>query len=439
MEEKKIVDNSEWYRPNTPAAEEAVVDVFEEAGFYQVKSRNELFEQNGKKKSKRWIAVALIAVAVIVAAIAITATLFAAEEPERDSVDSFFDEYYEYFDDYETEEEVTGKYNIERVEPDPNRELKLHTTEGLEELSLQELYNKCLPGIVGIKTYKRSVATSWGTGVVMTADGYIITNAHVIDGGDAARVIFHDGTEYEAKLVGADKISDIALLKVEAKGLTAMQFVDSALVQVGDTAIAIGNPLGEEFSGSMSTGIISGVSRDVNFQNRSLTLLQTDAALNSGNSGGALFNVYGQVVGITNMKMMGSYTSSIEGVGFAIPSVTVKEMVDAILDEGAVVGRPGLGISVYDLSDLLEGTDLQEEYPEDGMLVQSVTKGSDAEKQGLQVEDVIIEVDSVKATDIDVLRDAIAAKRVGDKVSVKVWRAGEIIDMEIKLIDQNEF
>ena len=438
MEEKKIVDNSEWYRPNTAETEE-VLDVFEEVGLYQVKSRSELYAQNAGKKSKRWIAVAVLVVVALVAAIAVTASLFADEEPARDSAESFFDEYAEYFENYETEDEVTGKYNMDRADPDPNRELKLHTVHDSEPLTLQELYSKCLPGIVGINTYKRGIASSWGTGVIMSADGYIITNAHVIDGGDRAEVILYDGTVYEAKLVGADKISDIALLKVETAGLTAMEFADSALVQVGDEAIAIGNPLGKEFSGSMSTGIISGVSRDVNYQNRSLTLLQTDAALNSGNSGGALFNIYGQVVGITNMKMMGSYTAAVEGVGFAIPSATVKEMVDAILDDGAVVGRPGLGISVYDLSDLLAGTDMAKDYPEDGMLIQSVTKGSDAEKQGLQVEDVIIEIDGVKADNIDVLRKAIAAKRVGDKVSVKVWRAGEIIDMQIKLIDQNEF
>ena len=276
----------------------------------------------------------------------------------------------------------------------------------------------------------------------MTADGYVITNAHVLDDGDAAEVILSDGTVYPAKLVGADSISDIALLKVEAKGLAAAEFVDSALVQVGDEAIAIGNPLGKEFSGSMSTGIISGVSRDVDYNNRTMTLLQTDAALNSGNSGGALFNIYGQVVGITNKKMMGSFTSAIEGVGFAIPTVTVKEMVDAILDEGAVVGRPGLGITVYDLTDLGDLNEVMEDdydYPTDGMLVNSVAKGSDAQKQGLQVDDIIIAIDGEPAADIDVIRDAIKDKNVGDKIKVEIWRAGETMTLTIALIDQNDF
>ena len=175
---------------------------------------------------------------------------------------------------------------------------------------------------------------------------------------------------------------------------------------------------------------------------RTMTLLQTDAALNSGNSGGALFNIYGQVVGITNMKMMGSFTSAIEGVGFAIPTVTVKEMVDAILDEGAVVGRPGLGITVYDLTDLGDLNEVMEDdydYPTDGMLVNSVAKGSDAEKQGLQVDDIIIAIDGEPAADIDVIRDAIKDKKVGDKIKVEIWRAGETMTLTIALIDQNDF
>ena len=237
---------------------------------------------------------------------------------------------------------------------------------------------------------------------------------------------------YEACLVGADAISDIAVLKIDAKGLTPAEFGDSALVQVGDEAIAIGNPLGEQFSGTMTTGIISGVSRDIDYNNRTMTLLQTNAALNSGNSGGALFNCYGQVVGITNMKMMGSFTSSIEGVGFAIPTVTVKQMVDAILDDGAVVGRPGLGVTVYDMNG---GT---EEYP-DGMLINSVVEGSDAEKKGLKPNDIIIEIDGKDVTSIEVVRNAINKKKVGDTVSVTIWREGETMKLEIALIDQNDF
>lgn len=436
MEERNNYDNNAWYRP----AEEAT-DVFEEAGLYQIKSRQELYEQNKPKPRKWGLIVGIVCAVLLIAAIVITAKIFGGEKDQVNAAKDFFDAYSEFYEQYQ-EDEVTGEYFIERADTDPDLELKLQPAAEYSPLTLQELYAKCIPSIVGVSTYVDGSEFGWGTGVVMTPDGYIITNAHVIDSADEAEVVLSGGTAYPAKLVGADSISDIALLKIEAKGLTPAAFADSALVQVGDEAIAIGNPLGKQFSGSMSTGIISGVSRNVDYMNRSMTLLQTDAALNSGNSGGALFNIYGQVVGITNMKMMGSFTSAIEGVGFAIPTATVKEMVDAILDEGAVVGRPGLGITVYDVSDLGDLNELIEsehDYPDDGMLINSVVAGSDAEKQGLQVDDIIIEIDGKAAEDIDVIRDAINKKQVGDTVHVVVWRAGETIEMDIGLIDQNDF
>lgn len=439
MEERNNLNNNEWYRP---VETEQVTDLFEEAGLYKVKSREELYAQNAPKKRKGGWIIAIVCVAVLIGAIVLSAKVFGGEDNAVADAKDFFDAYSEFYDQYTEQDDLTGEYPMERAEPDPDRELKLANAVGTDALTLQQLYAKCLPSVVGINTYQKGREYAWGTGVIMTADGYVITNAHVIDDADAAEVILSDGTVYPAKLVGADSISDIALLKVEAKGLAAAEFVDSALVQVGDEAIAIGNPLGKEFSGSMSTGIISGVSRDVDYNNRTMTLLQTDAALNSGNSGGALFNIYGQVVGITNMKMMGSFTSAIEGVGFAIPTVTVKEMVDAILDEGAVVGRPGLGITVYDLTDLGDLNEVMEDdydYPTDGMLVNSVAKGSDAQKQGLQVDDIIIAIDGEPAADIDVIRDAIKDKKVGDKIKVEIWRAGETLTLTIALIDQNDF
>ena len=440
MEERNNLNNNEWYRPAAEA--EQVTDLFEEAGLYKIKSREELYAQNAPKKKGRGWVIGIVCAVVLIGAIVLSAKVFGGEDSAVADAQDFFDAYSEFYDQYTEQDDLTGEYPMERAEPDPNRELKLAGAVGAEALTLQEVYAKCLPSVVGISTYEKGREYAWGTGVIMSSDGYIITNAHVLDGGEAAEVILSDGTVYPAKLVGADTISDIALLKVDAKGLAAAEFVDSALVQVGDEAIAIGNPLGKEFSGSMSTGIISGVSRDVDYNNRTMTLLQTDAALNSGNSGGALFNIYGQVVGITNMKMMGSFTAAIEGVGFAIPTATVKEMVDAILDEGAVVGRPGLGITVYDLTDLGDLNEVMEDdydYPTDGMLVNSVAKGSDAEKQGLQVDDIILSIDGEAAEDIDVIRDAIKDKSVGDKVKVEIWRAGETMTLTIALIDQNDF
>lgn len=441
MEERNNLNNNEWYRP-APAAGEGVTDLFEEAGLYKVKSREELYAQNAPKKRKRGWVIGLVCAVVLIGAIVLSAKVFGGEDSTVADAKDFFDAYSEFYDQYTQSDDITGEYPMERAEPDPNREMQLELQVDAAPLTLQELYAKCIPSIVEVIVYDDGTELGWGTGVVMSADGYIITNAHVVDAADAATVRLFDRREFEAKLVGADEISDVALLKIDAKDLTPARFVDSATVQVGDEAIAIGNPLGEEFSGTMSRGIISGVSRSVNYRNRDMELLQTDAPINSGNSGGALFNIYGQVVGITNMKMTGTFTSGIEGVGFAIPTAIVKEMIDAILDEGAVVGRPGLGITVYDLSDLGDLNEVMEDdydYPTDGMLVNSVAKGSDAEKQGLQVDDIITAIDGNPAESIEVIREAIEDKRVGDTVKVEIWRAGETMELTITLIDQNDF
>ena len=428
MQERKNFDENSWYQPYEAEQElPEGADLFEEAGIYPL-----IRPQEPPKPSKwRWVIMGVLTCILLVSAIGLTASIFAEDDKKAKNPEDFFDSFSDFYEQVE-ETDITGENEIKRADPNPDVELKLQGNAGLEALTLQELYEKCVPSVVGISTDKNGKAYGWGTGVIMTADGYIITNTHVVDGADRAEVILHNGKTYEAMLVGADAISDIAVLKVDAKGLTAASFGDSALVQVGDDAVAIGNPLSELFSGTMTTGIISGLSRDISYNGRTMTLLQTDAALNSGNSGGALFNAYGQVIGITNMKMMGSYTASIEGVGFAIPTATVKQMVDGILDNGAVVGRPGLGVTVYDLNG---GT---EEYP-DGMLVNSVVAGSDAAKKGLKPNDVIVEVDGKDVTSIDVLRNAINKKQVGDTVTVKVWRAGETITMKIALIDQNDF
>ncbi len=429
MEERNDFNRYDWYYPEQPEQmlPDEGADVFEEAGVYQLRSRQELYELNKPKRGKG-IVIALLLIGVLVGAIAVTSILFA---DDGGSAGGFFDDYGDYYEQYATAE-ITGENAIPRADVAPGVELKLVNHAGRQPLSLQELYAKCIPSVVGVRTAVRGKVYGWGTGIVMTADGYILTNTHVLDGADSVEVLLYDGSIYEGKLVGADAISDVAVLKIDAKGLTPAEFGDSELVQVGDEAVAIGNPLSESFSGTMSTGIISGVARDVNYNSRSMTLLQTDAALNSGNSGGPLFNIYGQVVGITNMKMMTSALSVVEGIGFAIPTATAKEMADAILDDGAVVGRPGLGIMVYDLDG---GT---EEYP-DGMLVDSVTPGSDAEKQGLQPDDIIIEIDGEAADSIEVLREVINRKQVGDKVTVKIWREGETLELEIALMDQNDY
>ena len=269
-------------------------------------------------------------------------TPFGNDDGKSDKLPSFR----EYFDAlYPNDPAETVKVEIPRGEaPDGFR--MAFSAGADEELSLQQLYERCSPTVVGITGYVRGkTAYSWGSGVILSEDGLVITNTHVIDGCNRAVVTLYNDEEYEAELIGADSISDIAVLKIEARGLPAAVFGDSAALTVGQQVAAIGNPLGEQFRMTLTDGIISAISRDINYNGRSMTLMQTNAALNEGNSGGPLFNMRGEVVGITNMKMMSS-VSSIEGIGFAIPTSTVLTVVNGILENGKVVGRASIGITV---------------------------------------------------------------------------------------------
>lgn len=302
------------------------------------------------------------------------------------------------------------------------------------ELSLQELYQKCSPSVVGISGYTgKEVGYSWGSGVILSSDGLILTNTHVVDGCDRAVVTLYDDSEYEARLVGADGISDIAVLKIEATGLPAAEFGLSDALTVGEHVAAIGNPLGESFRMTLTDGIISAIERGINYKGRSMSLLQTNTALNEGNSGGPLFNMYGQVVGITNMKMMSS-GSSIEGIGFAIPGATAVSVVNALIADGEVRGRPSIGITVGQIPESIA----QEHNAPQGLYISAVSEGSDAEAKGLQEGDVLMEVNGQTVTttsEVAAIKDQF---RVGDSLHFKIWREGEIFEVDVELVDTND-
>ena len=207
-------------------------------------------------------------------------------------------------------------------------------------LSLQEIYAASIPSVVSISTDCGS-----GTGVVLSQNGYLVTNAHVVDGAKTIRVRLTDDREFTARILGMDDVSDLAVLDIDATDLTPARFGDSDSLRVGDSVVAIGDPLGSELRGTMTNGIISAINRDVVVDGRTMSLIQTNAALNSGNSGGPLIDCYGQVIGINTMKI-GTFTDTagVEGLGFAIPSTQVKEIVDQIITQGYVSGRPTLGI-----------------------------------------------------------------------------------------------
>lgn len=337
--------------------------------------------------------------------------------------------YDDYYDEYYDAEESTAETTIERAPNVHGVGISLRKAVS-DELSFQAIYEKCIPSIVSVLTTADGGGGT-GTGVILTEDGYLVTNYHVIQGGSSVEILLHDGKSYDAKLVGGDQTQDLAVLKINAKGLTPAEFGDSDVLQVGDLAFAIGNPLGEELRGTMTDGIISAIDRDVHMDGNVMTLLQTSAALNPGNSGGALINRYGQVVGITNMKMM-SYFETIEGLGFAIPSVTTKSVVEALISTGHIAGRPTLGFTGYSLSK----SAAKEIKLVPGVYVQSVEKKSDAYAQGLQSGDVVTECEGKAVASVEEVNAIKADFEPGDTLSFKIYREGKYLDMDIELMER---
>ena len=328
----------------------------------------------------------------------------------------------------ESLEDETGPSNIQLYEGDASFSLELKSSQGLEELSYQEIYAKVSPSVVTITVYG-DYSGAYATGIILSEDGYILTNQHVVALQSHAQVTTADNQVYEALLVGEDPNSDLALLKVEAQGLTPAEFATSDELQVGDECFAIGNPLGINYRGSFSNGIVSAVNRNVNMNDYTMTLIQTTAALNSGNSGGPLINIYGQVVGVVNMKIMSSDTT-VEGLGFAIPSTKAQQVVNALITEGKVE-HPVLGITCYAVTaGDYEGNEV------DGVYVVTVDENSDAAAQGLQPGDIITAFNGspvYQVSDVD-----LSGLRVGDSVTVTVYRSGETLDLTFQLVEQND-
>ena len=287
-------------------------------------------------------------------------------------------------------------------------------------LSWQDVYEKVIPSVVSI-VCTDGYTTGSGTGVIMDARGYIITNAHVVEGADVIQVILWDDRRVTAKCLGLDKISDLAVLQIQAEGLTAAEFGDSSILRVGDEVVAIGDPLGVELRGTMTDGIISAINRGLEVNGRTMSLLQTTAALNNGNSGGPLVNCYGQVVGINTMKI-GDYasTSGVEGLGFAIPMTTVKSVVEQLATAGYVAGRPDLGMDGQMLSSFYQH---YYRLPA-GMVIEYVDPQSDAYAKGIRDGDILLYVNGQRITSLEIYQNAVNALEVDDVVSVMVYRSG---------------
>lgn len=300
-------------------------------------------------------------------------------------------------------------------------------------LSLQEIYKKVNPSVVSI-TAATETGSSYGSGIIMSISGYVITNSHVVSGATEIMATLSDGQAVPAQLVGQDELSDLAVLLIEAEDLVAAEFGDSDVTQVGDSVVAIGNPVGPELSGTMTDGIISAINRNLQVDGADLTLLQTTAALNEGNSGGPLINCYGQVIGITTMKMSNysSVSATVEGLGFAIPITSAKPIIDELIERGYVSGRPAIGIQGQTL-------DLRAQFfynLPSGVIVTSVVRDSYAAQRGIAVDDVIVAADGVE---VHSLEDLVAAKEnlsTGDTVKLTIYRGGGYYNVDIELIDQ---
>lgn len=298
-------------------------------------------------------------------------------------------------------------------------------------LSLQEIYSRSIPSVVSI-TSTTATGTSSGTGVVLSGDGYLITNAHVVENSTGITVQLTDNRVFPASILGADEISDLAVLRIDGSDLTPAQFGDSSALRVGDTVVAIGDPLGAKFRGTYTDGIVSAINRDVDVNGHTMTLIQTNAALNSGNSGGPLINCYGQVIGINTMKI-GTFTSSsgIEGIGFAIPSTTVKEIVDQLITQGYVSGRPTLGLTGESLSIFY-----QHYYRlPSGLYITHVEKGSDSCEKGILEGDILLSLNDTKITTMNEMKAVLNGMEVGDTLTAVIYRNGQQYSVVLTLTE----
>ena len=308
-----------------------------------------------------------------------------------------------------------------------------------ELLTASEVYAQNVNSTVGITT---SVTTNYfgyqtetpasGSGFVMTDDGYILTNYHVVENSNSIKVTTYDGTEYDAELIGYDESNDIAVLKIEAEGLVPVILGNSDALNVGDSVVAIGNPLGE-LTFSLTAGTVSALNRQVTFSTGTMmNLIQTDCAINSGNSGGALFNLYGEVIGITNAKYSSSSASSasIDNIGFAIPVNSVLSIVESIVENG-YISKPYIGVSVGSVSAESQSYGLPQ-----GAAIKEVATDSPAATAGLQTNDIITKANDTVITSSSDLVSYIGASKPGDVVTLTVYRQGETLELTLTIGEQ---
>ncbi len=304
-------------------------------------------------------------------------------------------------------------------------------------MSVQQIASVVSPSVVAITTEQMSSSQTWfggyyvqsgaGSGVIISQDGYILTCAHVVSGATSVKVQLNGSDEsYDATVVGQDSTSDIAVLKIDATGLTPAVIGDSDALAVGEVAVAVGNPLGT-LSNTVTDGIVSALNRQVTVQNNDMTLIQTDASISPGNSGGGLFNANGELIGIVNAK---SSYSEAEGIGFAIPINTAMEIGRQLIENGSVA-RPALGVKIMDVTDAQTAQQLGVSTM--GVYVVEVTKGSGADAAGVQAGDRVLAVDDTAVSDSSALKNYLKDKGIGDTVNLQVERDGKVLTLAVTL------
>ena len=333
--------------------------------------------------------------------------------------------------------------------PTDNPELNLNITDYDKVITVQtELYEKCSVSCVSIIcSFKDSSGYALGSGFVLSTDGYIATNHHVIEDADTITVQFYDGTEYTARLIGSDSVTDLAVLRIEADGLIPVELGDSNKISVGEPVYAIGTPYDITLAGTMTSGIVSGLARDVECTDdmgnvvKTMTLIQTDSPINPGNSGGPLFNINGQVIGINTLKLMDEF----EGIGFSIPITDAIKVFETLVKYGElpdygdtdfVKTSPKLHITVMSVSDARNtpeyGKFISDDAP-DGVYVISVSPGTAIYDAGLEIYDIITEFNGVTLKGRDDLATELAKYSAGETVTIKVYHRGEYKTLSFKL------
>lgn len=310
-----------------------------------------------------------------------------------------------------------------------------------------QIAEKVSPAVVGVTVSAEQMTVEnglteqeygYGTGFIISENGYIVTNNHVVTGSDAVKVTLYDGTEYTASIVGADTTTDIAVIKIDATDLTVAAMGDSDTLKVGESVVAIGNPLGLELAGSVTSGIVSALGREISTDGFSQEYIQTDAAINPGNSGGPLVNLSGEVIGINTLKSYlagyDDYGQSIstEGIGFAIPISDAIPIIELLMTEGNVV-YPGIGIKcVVDITNYYNP-----ETAPDGVTIADITIDGPADQAGLTPGDIITAADGQDVLTVEELTTIIRSHQVGDKMDIVIWRDGTVLEKSVKIGDLN--